>query len=296
MDKNTIKPIPAKKHEAVVETYAEDMAQVLENDKEGLVKKIIHSEEEHEAEKRNLSPQSKKNKLFMVLSFSLLFFALIIFSIFFFKEDINTVPVEKQFVPIIFNEKSTFLEISGFSKDEILQSVFNQVNSTQVKDGGIEGVYLAKNKKIVGLREFISLINGNFVAGDNYILVQDDFLMGAVKVKTDSIVESPQSFFMLLKVHSISGVFSSMRAWEEKMLFNLHVFLGINISSATNYLYTKNFEDGIVENKNARILYDKDRKIILLYVFADDNSVIVTDSQNAVHEILLRLASSAKKQ
>ena len=45
----------------VIETYAEDMAQVLENDKGGLIKKIIHEEEEHEAEKRNLSPQSKKN-------------------------------------------------------------------------------------------------------------------------------------------------------------------------------------------------------------------------------------------
>ena len=30
-----------KEHKAVVETYAEDMAQVIENDREGLVKKII---------------------------------------------------------------------------------------------------------------------------------------------------------------------------------------------------------------------------------------------------------------
>ena len=32
----------------IVETYAEDMAKVIEDDRGGLIKKIIHSEEEHE--------------------------------------------------------------------------------------------------------------------------------------------------------------------------------------------------------------------------------------------------------
>ena len=52
-----------KTNHGVVETYAEDMAKVIEDDKSGLVKKIIHGAEEHEIEKINLSPESKKNKL-----------------------------------------------------------------------------------------------------------------------------------------------------------------------------------------------------------------------------------------
>ena len=51
----------------IVETYADDMAKVLESDTGGLVKKIIHGEEEHEAEKRNFSPESQRNKIFMAL-------------------------------------------------------------------------------------------------------------------------------------------------------------------------------------------------------------------------------------
>ena len=38
----------------------------VENDKEGLIKKIIHGEEEHEREKINLSPESKKNKIIVI--------------------------------------------------------------------------------------------------------------------------------------------------------------------------------------------------------------------------------------
>ena len=56
-----------------VETYAEDMAKVIENDNSGLIKKIIHNEEEHEIEKINLSPESRKNKFFISVLFEQIF-------------------------------------------------------------------------------------------------------------------------------------------------------------------------------------------------------------------------------
>ena len=59
-----------------VETYARDMVKAIESDKGGLIKKIIHEEEKHEAEKINLSPKSRKNRLFMFISIMLIFLAL----------------------------------------------------------------------------------------------------------------------------------------------------------------------------------------------------------------------------
>ena len=113
---------------------------------------------------------------------------------------------------------------------------------------------------------------------------------------TDTARVSGEGFFILLKVRETADIFGALRAWEDKILFNLSGFFGINLSSETNYLFTKDFEDGIVNNKNARILYDKDGKIILMYIFADDNSVIITNTENAAREIMLRLTSSKKKQ
>jgi hypothetical protein len=280
----------------IVQTYAEDIAKVLENDNQGLVKKIIHGEEEHEKEKENLSPESKKNKIFMLISIFLIFLAFVTLFFFFFKRDINTVSVKKQFVPIIFNEQSTFLEISGLKKDEITQTVLSEINNTKVKMGGIEGIYLTENKQIIGLRRLLSLIKSSFVPGDNTLFINDNFLMGLVL--TGLKIDLPKSgdFFMLIKVRSTADIFDALRAWEGKMLSDLNGFLGINISSETNYLFTKNFEDSIVDNKNARVLYNKDGQMILAYIFADENSVIITGSQEAAHEIILRLASSQKKQ
>lgn len=278
-----------KTENKIVQTYAEDMAKVIESDKEGLVKKIIHGEEQHELEKKNLSPMSKQNKILMFLSILLIVLALITLSFFFFRKDINMVEVEKQFVPIIFNDQSVYLEVFGLKKDEIVQTILNQVNTTEVKLGGLEGIYLTENKQIVGLRRFLFLIKSNFIPGDNTLFVNDNFLIGVVNAET-------KDFFILIKVRSTADIFDSLRAWEGKMLADLQGFLDITMNSDTYYLLNKEFQNDIVENKNSRILYDKDNNIILMYIFADDNSVIITDSKTAAHEVMLRLASSRTKQ
>ncbi len=284
----------------IVETYAEDMAEVLQDDREGLVKKMIHGEEEHEKEKKNFSPESKKNKLFMFASFLFISFALIILFFFLLKKEDNTVSVEKQFTPIIFNDQSSLLEIAGLKKEEIVQTILNEINTTKVKVGGVEGIYLTENKQIIGLRRFISLIESNFTPGDNTLLVNDNFLLGVANNvgggPASASAMAGKDFFILLKVRSTADIFNALRAWEGKMFSNLYGFFGLNISADTNYLLTKDFQDGIVDNKNARVLYDKDDQAVLMYVFADDNSVVITNSQNTAHEIILRLSSSQKKQ
>lgn len=279
----------------VVKTYAGDVAEVIENDKEGLVRKIIHGEEQREKEKKNLSPKSRKNKMFMLSGFLLIVAAAIILFILFFKKDAGTVPVGSQFVPIIFNDRSSFFEISSLNKEEIVRIILGELNNTKVKEGGVEGIYLTENKKIIGLRRFISLIGSSFVPGENTFFVKNNFLLGVVNSGI-SAEKNREGFFVLLKVRGTADIFDALRGWEGKMLSDLSPFLGVNISSDTNYLFTKEFQDGIVNNKNARVLYDKNGKAVLMYIFADDNSVIISNSENAAREIMLRLASSRKKQ
>ena len=72
----------------------------------------------------------------------------------------------------------------------------------------------------------------------------------------------------------------------------MHDFFKIKVDASNNYLMTKDFEDGVVQNKNARVLYSKDGLPVLMYVFVDDNSVVLSGSENVVKEIILRLDST----
>ena len=105
-----------------------------------------------------------------------------------------------------------------------------------------------------------------------------------------------KNFFVLIKMRSFQDIFDSVRAWENKMFYDLHSLFGVSINSNTSYLLTKNFDDGIIENKNARILYDKDGGIVLMYVFADETSLVIAGSIDAVREVMFRLSSSQLKK
>ena len=278
-------------------TYAEDMAEVIEDDKTGLVKKIIHEEERHEIEKTNLSPESKKNELFLFTSLVLVFLSAGILTFFFFGRNISTIDIAPVFTPLIFNDQNYFLEVAGFNKDQIIASIKSEAAAT-AQNKGVEGIYLTENKQILDFRKFSALIKSNL---PNNSLINDNFLLGTVRNSSPPARLPAQAgaggdLFILLKVSSISDLFSIFRTWEGKMFYDLHGFFGKDVNFDTKYLLTKDFEDGVVENKNARILYDKDGQIVMIYIFADDHSIIITGTEAAAREVMLRLTSSRVKK
>ncbi len=281
-----------------VETYAEDMARVIKDDQEGLVKKIIHEQEQKELEKRNLSPESKQNEQYMLFGALFLLASLGTLLYFILKDEAPAVSLAPEFTPIIFNDTSYFIETSGLTREQMIESVLTEARASKVKEGGVEGIYLTQDKQLLGLRGFMAAIKGSFVPpGEEFL--SDNFLMGIVNqdvVRSGAVTEKGRHFFFLLKTRSFSDIFDSMRAWESKMFYDLHAFFNVPINSATSYLSTKNFEDGFVENKNARILYDREGVPVLMYVFADDTSVVIADNTKAVREIMFRLSSSKLKK
>ena len=119
----------------MIETYADDMAEVIRDDKEGLIKKIIHQEEEREVEKLNLSPQSRKNKLFIILGSLLMLATVAILFLALTKEDDSTLPIEEQFTPLLFNDKSVFVDISGLNRDKMTEAVLGAIDKSVLKSG-----------------------------------------------------------------------------------------------------------------------------------------------------------------
>jgi len=272
----------------MIETYADDMAQALGDGGAVTIKKVIEDEEAREAEKKNLSPESKRNKFFMLAGILLLGLAVGILGFIFLNKKAGMTAVAPQFTPMIFIDQTKFLEISEQNKDKIIKSVRDEANATEVKEGGIEAIYLTLSKKIVGLREFIVLLKGNLVLGGQE-LVDDNFLLGIAN-------NGSKNVFLLIKMRSWPDIFDSLRVWENKMFYDLQGLFGVELSANTNYLLNKNFEDGIIENKNARILYDATGEVVLMYVFVDDTHVVVANDRNTVREIITRLTGNRLKQ
>ena len=272
-----------------VETFADDMAGVIGENENGAIKKIIEEEEKYNAAYDKVSPESKKNKIYLyvgILLVALSFGAVIM--VYLLRTEIFTVEVAPQYVPVVFTDKTEFKEISGLKKEQVIQTILNEAKTGDYKSGGLEGIYLTIDKKVIGFRKFLDLLEAN-LDRTKIEFIGDNFLIGAYNNDSKDLV-------ILLKMRSVVDVFDTMRGWEGKMFSDSHSLFGVDLNADTRYLLEKNFEDGIVQNKNARILYDNQGKVVMMYVFAEDDSLIITNSESAVMEVISRLTGSQIKK
>jgi len=271
-----------------VETFTGDMVKVIESGKGGLIKKIIHEEEKHEAIHKNISPDSARNKIFMLLSSVLVLLAILSLAIVsIVKDKAFPVTVKTKFIPLIFTDKNDLLPIDNLSKEKIPDALFEHANSLKIKQNGIDGIFFTKKNQTIGLKSFMGdLSSGLSLANTNPVVFSDTFMVGIYNKESKPIT------FFILKVRSFSEAFPLRKDWEKKMFNDLNGFFGFDLSPNNAYLLTKDFEDGIIYNKNARILYKEDGTIALMYIYADENSIVITNDSEASAEVINRLTAS----
>lgn len=271
-----------------VQTYADDMVGVIQDGGEGLVKKIIEEQAQQEHIKRSMVAQSRKNKWYMFFSVLVVLLAIAgVMALLMYKKSNETVDVVPQATPVLFVDKTELLEVAGQDRQRIAGSVRGLVHATELGAGKIRDISITENNQPIGLERFLTLTEGSFPIARTDLV--RNFFIGVLGRNTGVEQGTGGELFFLLKVISLNDVFPTMRFWEKKMFGDLYEFFGIDITPETSYLLTKDFEDGVVENKNARILYDNNRNIVFAYVFIDDNTIVLATTPLPVREVILRL-------
>ncbi len=280
----TTEPIKIPK----VKTYADDMVGVIQDGGEGLVKKIMEEQAQQEHIKRTMTVQSRKNVMYMILAILIVLLAIAgVVALVIYQKNNETVEVAPRVTPVLFTDKTELIEIEGFSKRDISSSVRNLVRNTTLELGRIRDISLTENGQAVTLERFLKLTEGSFPVARTDLV--RNFFIGVLGRDVGVEEAKGGELFFLLKVISFNDVFVTMRFWEKKMFGDLYDFFGIDITPENSYLLTKDFEDGIVENKNARVLYDNNRNIVFSYVFIDDKTIVISTSPAPVREVILRL-------
>lgn len=269
----------------VVHTFSDDMVNSLGENQDGSLRQLIKEQEEREEYVASMSLQSPENKVFIGISTALIFLSLLGLGYIIFVRNSQSVFVEKQFSPIIFVDRTQFVPIDNLKKDQVINTLKGALTLSTVREGAIDGYYLTENKKILDLTKFAEITAPNL---PNALLdiADPSFLVGVVKTTKNET-------FVLIKVKSFEDVFVEMQKWEDKMFLDLHDLFGLPLGKENNALLNEDFEDGFVDNKNARILYHPNGTIALMYVYANDTSIIITRSNLAAREVMRRLAGSA---
>ncbi len=125
--------------------------------------------------------------------------------------------------------------------------------------------------------------------------------------------------FLIITVDSFNNAFAGMLAWEKNMYADLGPLfhkddadqhtsapiiinaLATTTSSTTPALPVappptivpkENFEDAIIKNKDARVLRDSRDRILLIYSFIDERTLLITDSEQSFDEMITRLTTA----
>ena len=101
----------------------------------------------------------------------------------------------------------------------------------------------------------------------------------------------PAGLFLIIQVDSYENALSGMLAWERKLLDDFYPTFGIDISGANQALFEKKFEDIVFKNRDGRVLKNSVGETVLMYLFINDKTVIITRSTKVLEEILARLDS-----
>ncbi len=116
-----------------------------------------------------------------------------------------------------------------------------------------------------------------------------------------------QARFLVLKTNYYAGAFAGMLGWEKKPmekdlqgLLNLPKPNNSGIKTETDGTSTvlisvsqSAFTDSIISNRDARILKDGAGSTILIYLFPDNNTIIITSNENTAKIVTDKLLKSA---
>ena len=253
-----------------------------------------HSQTETSKEAGSFLSNYSKNKTIIFVSILLIVVGIIGISIIFItgKQNSNSVPQVQELPSLITTEYKEELNINSVPKAKLIMILSNKINSTQITLNNIDNIYLttgtSSGRRLLTSTEFVSLMDFRMPDIMKRSLLQN-YMVGMFFFGKDMP-------FLIFKTSSFDNSYAGMLNWEPNLETDLRSLFRLpgyeNLEGTLVELApeaVKKFEDGVIVNKDVRILKGNDGKIILLYGIIDKQTIIITTTDTVFKEIVARI-------
>lgn len=240
--------------------------------------KIIQDNNEHNIDKprRESFSELPKNFLIYVISLILILGTVATASyLFIFNKNDSPMSVGDE-KSIIATDKTVVLESSGINRAN-LKETFSSIRNSLDHKNILTSVVISDSEKktSIALDDLITKFNLNIPNALRRSL-NGDFMLGFYD---DGV--SP-NLFLILKIKDYGIAFRDMLEWESLMLNDLGPLLRERSATST----PGKFKDLIVRNKDTRASESDIGKVDIVYTFINKETLLITESENAVKGIL----------
>lgn len=185
--------------------------------------------------------------------------------------------------PLVFVERSQIVLIATSSRAALLSALTAAKNVENNTVGTFERLIVATS----------STISNDLSSGDFFSLLEARISAPFIRSLGKPVLIGLHSYgktvpFIVLSSVSYNQSFAGMLHWESSMREDLSPFIdpGATTTRATP------FEDAVIRNRDARVVRDSSGKIIFLYAFPDEKTIVITEEADTLIEIVRRFGST----
>ena len=277
-----------------IHTYSSDMADAVRDNEMSVIKIAMAEQRKHEREDlyRKAEGTGLTKSLFVIGG--IILFLGSCFAVYFVinKNKETNAPISNitntQIETIISYDNHSFVDATQVSNTSDLINLLKPEIEKAGKPDSISSIFLTTSEsgtpELLKAENFISLM-GLTAPAPLIRSLSGQYMVGTYIPATTSGKSKPH-LFLIFQVKDYNIVYAGMLEWEKTILNDLYKFFDIKLDSGNSDLLETPFSDLLINNKDARILSNKSGEIILYYIFADKNNLIITDDQDTVNKII----------
>jgi len=281
-------PAPQNVASRVVRTLEGDIASAMKEKKGSVVSIAIAEQKKREKEFHFEGEDKGKNSFFLFVSLTALAGGLILFG-FVFIGGIGTKETspELKTPALVLAEKEKLVEIVNATRSKIIAEVSKEIGQSQLKLDTVERVRFieisGEIKTEMGTGRFLSVM-GTHMPGILERSLSKEFMLGIHSWDGNQP-------FLVFKTDFYENAFLGLIRWERDMAEDLLPLFSKTLSEENKYLLEKDFLDVVVKNRDARVLYDNNGSISLIYTIPDKQTVIIATHEDTLIEVIDRLSA-----
>lgn len=274
-----------------IRTYAADIADIMRKEKGSVIKIALAEQERRQAYKESKDPTSTKNLIVILLGVMFIVAGILIFVYTIMNRETPVPVVAPVGSPsLIYSENQTQTDITNLTRGNLFNTIHSTSKASFAENETITNMIIT-NQTSIGR----SIVSVNILFNKLGIKVPESvintltgqFMLGVYKVEDEG------NLFLIFKVRDFNQSFSAMKDWEVSMINDLVRLFQIDPKSFSGDIFFKEFQTGVVFNKESRNLYDDDGNLVFSYIYLDRNTILMTDHPESVEEIIKRINSQS---
>ncbi len=287
---------PTDKKLKVLRTYTSDMAEAVRTNEMSVIKIALAEKDKREqAELYKKAEGSKFSRvLFIIGGIILISFA--IYGSYFLIEQKKTKEIPKSTITNV----ESFISYDSKSYIDTTHTGSTVDLMTLVKKEEIPGAELIKvlfftektetSSSLLTANDFLSLIEST-APGTLTRFLSDKFLFGEYTSGSTGIANETlkTGTFLIFQTTDYNQSYASMLEWEKTMLKDMNILFNVQIPETDKTIFERQWKDIVVNNKDARVLYDESGKGVLYYVFVNKNNFVIANNVETLKEIISRI-------